>query len=54
MIILYFIFVRPLDSVIAFNENCYVLPYLDSDTNQFYSGHEKLIMVNPAQPKYIR
>ena len=45
---------RPLNFVIGFDENSHILPLLESETNQFYMGHNKLIMVNPSQPKFIR
>ena len=40
--------------MIGFGENSHVLPFLYSDTNQFYLGHKKLIMISPAPPKFVK
>ena len=45
-------FLSELNSIISFNENCFVIPSL-MEEDLPYMGHKKTIMINPTPPKII-
>ena len=45
-------FLSELNSIVSFNENCFVIPSLMEEDLQ-YMGYNKAIMINPTPPKII-
>lgn len=44
---------RPLNGVIGFNDNSFVIPLINQKSTSTYPGHMVAVLIDPAPPVYI-